>query len=59
MEDGVAFLAEHAEGKGDGTVAQLNVACLTHDIVSVGDDEVGEASMILLKSFRALRVWLS
>ena len=59
MEDGVVFLAEGAECEGDGAVAQFDIARLAHDVVGVGDDEVGESAMILFKPFGALCVGLS
>jgi hypothetical protein len=49
-------LTQGAECKGDRAVAQLNVAGLPHDAVCVGDGEVGEAAVILLKAIRALHV---
>ena len=59
LEDGVAFLTEGAECKWDGAVAQLNVARLAHDIVGVGNDEVGEPAVILFEPFGALCVGLT
>ena len=59
MEDGVIFLAEGAECEGDGAVAQLDIARLAHDVVGVGDDEVGESAMILLKPLGALCIGLT
>ena len=59
MEDGVAFLAESAECKWDWAVAQFDVARLAHNIVGVGDDEVGESAIILFESFWALGVGLA
>ena len=58
-EDGVALLTEGAECEGDGAVAQFDVARLAHDIVGVGNDEIGESAVVLLESFRALRVGLT
>ena len=59
LKDGVAFLAESAKCKGDGAVAQFDVARLTHNIVGIGDDEVGKSAVILLESFGALCVGLT
>ena len=59
LEDGVALLAEGAECEGDGTVAQLDVARLAHDVVGVGDDEIGELAVVLLKPLGALCVGLT
>ena len=59
MEDGVAFLAESAQCEGNGAVAQLDIARLAHDIVGVGDDEVGESAMVLLEPFGALGIGLA
>ena len=59
LEDGVALLTKGAECKGDGAVAQFDVARLAHDVVGVGDDEVGESAVILLESFGALCVGLT
>ena len=59
MEDGVAFLAEGAECEWDGTVAQFDVARLAHNIVGVGDDEVGESTVIFFESLWALCVGLT
>ena len=59
MENGVVLLAEGAECKGDGAVAQLDVARLAHDIVGIGDDEVGESAVILLEPLGALCVGLT
>ena len=59
MEDGVVLLAESAECRGDGAVAQFDIARLAHDIVGVGDDEVGESAVILLKPLGALCVGLT
>ena len=59
VEDGVVLLTEGAECKGDGTVAQLDIARLAHDIVGIGDDEVGESAVIFFKPFGALCVGLT
>ena len=59
MEDGVVLLAKGAECEGDGAVAQLDVARLAHDVVGVGDDEVGESAVIFFKSLGALCVGLA
>ena len=59
LEDGVALLTEGAKCKGDGAVAQFDVARLTHDVVSVRDDEIGESTVILLEPFGALCVGLT
>ena len=59
MEDGVVFLAEGAECGGDGAVAQFDIARLAHDVVGVGDDEVGESTVVLFESLRALCVGLT
>ena len=59
MKDRVALLTEGAECKGDGAVAQFDVARLAHDVVGVGNDEVGESAVILLESFGALCVGLT
>ena len=59
LEDGVAFLTEGAECEWDGAVAQLDVARLAHDVVGIGNDEVGESAVILLESFGTLCVWLT
>ena len=52
-------MTEGAERKGDRAVAQFDIARLAHDIVSVGDDEVGESAVILLEPFGALCVGLT
>ena len=59
MEDGVVFLAEGAECEGNRAVAQFDVARLAHDVVGVGDDEVGESAVVLFESFGALCVGLT
>ena len=59
MEDGVTLLAESAQCEGDRAVAQFDVARLAHDVVGVGDDEVGEPTVIFLESFGALCIWLA
>ena len=59
MEDGVAFLTEGTECKGDGAVTQFDIARLAHDVVGVGDDEIGESTMVLFKSLGALCVGLT
>ena len=59
LENGVALLTEGAECEGNGAVAQFDIARLAHDVVGVGDDEVGESTVVLLKSFGALCVGLA
>ena len=59
MEDGVAFLAESAECEWDGAVTQFDVARLVHDVVGVGDDEVGESAMVFFETFWALGIGLA
>ena len=59
MEDGVVLLAEGAECGGDGAVAQFDIARLAHDVVGIGDDEVGESAVVLLKPLGALCVGLT
>ena len=59
LEGRVAFLAEGAECEGDGAVAQFDVARLAHDVVGVGDDEIGESTVILFEPVRALCVGLT
>ena len=59
VENGVILLAEGAECEGDGAVAQFDVARLAHDVVGVGNDEVGESAVVLLKPFGALCVGLT
>ena len=59
MEDGIAFLAKGAQCEGDRAITQLDIARLAHDVVSVGDDEVGESTVVFLESLRALCVWLT
>ena len=59
LKDRVAFLTKGAESEGDRAVAQFDVARLAHDIVGVGDDKVGEPTVILLEPFRALCVGLT
>ena len=59
MEDGVAFLAEGAQRERNRPVTQFDVARLAHDIVGVGDDEVGESAMVLFEPFGALGVGLA
>ena len=58
-EDGVAFLAEGAECERDRAIAQFDVARLAHNVVGVGDDEVGESAVIFFKALRALSVGLA
>ena len=58
LEDGVSLLSESAESGWNGAIAQFDIARLAHDIVGVGDDKVGEATTIFLKSFGALCVRL-
>ena len=59
LEDGVAFLAESAECEWDGAVAQFDVARLAHNVVGIGDDEVGESAVIFFKAFWALSIGLA
>ena len=59
LEDGIVFLTEGAQHEGDGAVAQLDVVRLVHDIIGVGDDEVGESAVVFLEPFRALCVGLA
>ena len=59
LEDRIALLAEGAECEGDGAVAQFDVARLAHDVVGVGDDEVGESAVIFFEAVGALCVGLS
>ena len=59
MEDGVAFLAQSAKCEWDGAVAQFDVARLAHDVVGVGDDEVGESTVVFFEPFGALGVGLA
>ena len=59
LEDGVAFLAEGTECKGDWAIAQLDVARLAHDVVGVGDDEVGKSAVVFFEPLGALCVGLT
>ena len=59
LEDGVAVLAESAECEGDWAIAQFDVARLAHDIVGVGDDEVGESAVVFFESLGALCIGLA
>jgi hypothetical protein len=59
LEDGVVSLAKGAEGEGDWAIAQLDIACLAHDAISIGDGEIGESAMILFKPCGALCVGLA
>ena len=59
LEDGVAFLAEGTEGERDRAIAQFDVARLAHDVVGIGDDEIGEPAMVFLEPFGALCVGLT
>ena len=59
FRSGVAFLAEGAECEWDGTVAQFDVARLAHNIVGIGDDEVGESAVVLFEPVGAFGVWLA
>ena len=59
MEDGVAFLAQGAECERDRAIAQLDVARLAHNVVGVGDDEVGESAVVFFESLGALGVGLT
>ena len=52
-------LAESAQCEGDRAVTQFDVARLAHDVVGVGDDEVGESTVVFLESFGALCIWLA
>ena len=59
LKDWVALLTKGAESEGDRAVAQFDVARLAHDVVGVGDDKVGESTVILLEPSRALCVGLT
>ena len=59
LEDGVAFLAEGAQCEGDRAVAQFDIARLAHNVIGVGDDEVGESTVVFFKPLGALCVWLA
>ena len=59
LKDGVALLAESAECEGDGAVAQFDITRLAHDVVGVGDDEIGESAMIFFEPLGALCVGLT
>ena len=59
MEDGVAFLAQGAECEWNGAVAQLDVVRLAHNVVGIGDNEVGEPTVVLFEPFGALGVGLA
>ena len=59
VEDGVAFLAESAECEWDRAIAQFDVARLAHDVVGVGDDEIGESAMVLFETLWALGIGLA
>jgi hypothetical protein len=59
LENGVAFLAESTECKGDWAITQFDVARLAHDVVGVGDDEVGESTVIFFESLGALCIGLA
>ena len=59
LEDGISLLPEGAESERNRAVAQFDIACLAHDVVGVGDDEVWEATVVLFKPLGALCVWLA
>ena len=59
MKDGVAFLTQGAEREWDRTIAQFDVARLAHDVVGIGDDEVGESAVVFFESFGALGIRLA
>ena len=59
MKDGVAFLTQGAECEWNGAIAQFDVARLAHNVVGVGDDEVGKSPVVLLEPFGALGVGLA
>ena len=59
MENRIVFLAQGAERERDRAVAQLDVARLAHDVVGIGDDEVGESTVVFLKPFGTLGVGLA
>ena len=59
LKDGVAFLAQCAEGEGDGAIAQFDIARLAHDAISVGDGEIGESAMVLFKPCGTLCIGLA
>ena len=59
LEDGISLLSEGAESEWNRAIAQLDVACLAHDVVGVGDDEVWETAVVLFKPLRALCVGLA
>ena len=52
-------MSEGAECEGDGTVPQFDIARLAHDVVGVGDDEVGESAVVFFEAFGALGVGLA
>ena len=52
-------MAEGAQCEGDRAIAQLDVTRLAHDVIGVGDDEVGESTMVFFESFGALSVGLA
>ena len=53
------MLFRSAECEWDGAVAQFDVARLAHDVVGVGDDEVGESAVVFFETFRALGIGLA
>ena len=59
MKDRVVFLAKGAQCERDGAVTQFDIARLAHDIVGIGDDEVGESAMVFFKSVGALCIGLA
>ena len=61
MKDGVAVLSQRAKGEWDWSVAQLDIAGLTHDSVGIGtwNGEVGQAAMVLFEAFGAFGVQLA
>ena len=52
-------MAEGAKCEGDRAVAQFDVARLAHDIVGVGDNEVGKSAVVFFEPFRALGIRLA
>ena len=59
MKDGVAVLSQRAEGEWDWSVAQLDIAGLTHDSVGIGNGEVRQAAVVLFEAFGAFGVRLA
>ena len=52
-------MAEGTQCERDRAVAQFDVARLAHDVVGVGDNEVGESAVIFFEPFGALCVGLA